>query len=72
MSYIKLAVLLLQIVQYFIKTAERNGAIEEGEKRQIAKALTEVIVRAGVAEQIRIQVAGMTDAELDAELRGDT
>lgn len=72
MSYIKLALVFLQIVQYFIKTAERNGAIEEGEKRQIAKALTEVIVRAGVAEQIRIQVAGMSDAELDAELRGDT
>lgn len=61
MSYIKLALVLFNIAQYFLKEAEKRGQIREGERRQLQKqkdAYNEVITRA-------------LDAALDAVLAVD-
>lgn len=69
MSYVKLALIALQIVQYFVKQAERNSAISEGEQRQIAKATLEVNRSAGISRQIEEETAKMTPEQILRDLQ---
>lgn len=69
MSYVKLALIALQIVQYFIKEAERNKAIDEGERRQIAKATLGVNRAAGISRQIEEETAKMTPEQILRDLQ---
>ena len=68
MSYVKLALIALQLVQYFIKQAERNKAISEGEQREIAKATLGVNRSAGISRQIEEETAKMTPEEIIRDL----
>lgn len=68
MSYIKLALIALQLVQYFVKQAQRNAAINEGELRQIAKATLEVNRTAGISRQIEEETAKMSPEEIVRDL----
>ena len=71
MTYIKLVVLLLQIVQSIIKRMNDNKLIAEGEQRVIAQQLAAVANAAKISIEVRKDVGKKTDAEIDDALRGD-
>lgn len=45
--------------------------MDAGEAMATAKSLTEMAKRLGIVDQVRAEVAALTDAEIDAELAGD-
>lgn len=71
MSWLKLAVLLLQVVRSIMDYLERQSAIKEGERRQIARELAAVAAAAQIRIEVSGKVKGMTDAQVDDALRGD-
>lgn len=62
-ALLKLANLILGIVQ-------QKQLLDAGAKAQLARDLAELAKRAGVADQVSIEVDKLTDDELDQELRG--
>jgi len=68
---IKLAVLLLQVVQLLLRYRERARLLEEGEQRQIAKELARVVQVGSLAKRIREEVDSLDEDAVDAALRGD-
>lgn len=45
--------------------------MDAGAQREVSKMLGEITHRAGIADQVRAEIAGMSDNDLDAELRGE-
>lgn len=70
-DWIKFAVLLLQISRSIIGWLERQQAIQEGQRMVIAKELQAVAAAAKVSGEVKIQVDGMTDAQVDDGLSSD-
>lgn len=71
MTYIKLVVLLLQIVQAVIRYMDERKLIAEGERQVIAKQLKAVAKAAKIAQDVKTDVGHKTDAEVDAALEPD-
>ena len=71
MSYVKIILLALQLVNWLIDELERRKALAEGEKRQIAKALAAVVAAGKMAKEVDDAVAKLSVDEIDDALRGD-
>lgn len=62
----------LQLVLSISDNIRETKLMDAGEARNVAKQMTELSKRLDIGEQVRAEVEAMTDAELDAALRGDT
>lgn len=71
MSWIKAALLLLQIVRQIMDYLERSAAVQEGERRQVAQQLAAIAAAAQIAKETQEEISRLTDAEIDDALRGD-
>lgn len=71
MTWLKIAYLLLTIVKSIMTYLERERAIAEGERREIAKQLAAVAASAQVSMEVRAEIEKMTDAEIDKSLDPD-
>jgi hypothetical protein len=60
---------VLRLLEFLIGEAQKRGWINEGEQRQITKALVEVTRKQEFADAIYAESKAMSDATLDAELR---
>jgi hypothetical protein len=70
-SYVKIVLLALQLVNWIIDQLERRKQLAEGERRQIAKALAQVTIAGKMAKEVDDEVKALSDDEVDAALRGD-
>jgi hypothetical protein len=50
---------------------EREKAIKEGERREVAKQLAAVAASAQIANEVRDEIGKLTDAQVDDALAGD-
>jgi hypothetical protein len=62
--------LVLTIAASLAGWLRNNQLMDAGASQQIAKQLAEVARQGGLSQQIRDEVANMTDPALDAELQG--
>lgn len=61
----------LQLVLSISDNIRETQLLDAGEARATAKALTEIVRRLDIGEAVRAEIEEMTDAEIDAALRGD-
>ena len=71
MTYIKVVLLGLQIITSLIRYLESKRLMDEGARQQIAQELERAQKLIARAKKIQANVGKMTDAEVDAALRGD-
>lgn len=67
LGFLKVLLGLAANVAGIIRTKQ---AMDAGAKAEIGRQLVQVMARVGVTEQVRQEIAGMTDDALDDELRG--
>jgi hypothetical protein len=68
-DWIKVALLVLQIVEKIIDWQRDNGLIDQGRREEIAATAQRIAVKTGVRKIILEQVNAMSADEVDAELR---
>lgn len=72
MGWLGLLKLFLSLASTLANYLREKKLLDAGAKAEIGRQLVEVTRRAGVADQVRAEIANMSDSDLDAELRGDT
>lgn len=68
---VKIVLLLLQLTRSILAWLEREKAIAEGERREISKQLAAIAASAQIANEVREEIARMTDAQVDDALNPD-
>lgn len=68
---VKIVLILLQLARSILSWLEREKAIAEGERREVAKQLAAVAASAQIAMEVRNEIDRLTDAQVDAGLDGD-
>lgn len=71
MSYVKIALFLLSIVNRLSGLARAEKLMDAGKAQLIAQNLAEISQKLGISQQVREEVAKLSDEDLNAELRGD-
>jgi hypothetical protein len=71
MTYVKLALLLVQLATAVIQYVQRRQLISEGERRQIAREMANAARLTGIAKEVREEIGKLTHAEVDDALRDD-
>jgi hypothetical protein len=71
LTWIKVVLILLQLARSILSWLERERAIKEGERREVAKQLAAIAASAQIANETRDEIARMTDAQVDDALSGD-
>jgi hypothetical protein len=71
LTYIKIVLLLLQLARSILSWLEREKAIKEGERREVARQLAAVAAAAQIAAETRDEISRLTDAQVDDALSGD-
>lgn len=71
MGWLKAALLLLQIVKSIMDYLERQGAIAEGERREVAKQLAAVAAAAQIAKEVQDEIAKLSPSQVDDALSRD-
>ena len=71
MTWIKAALALLQIVRSIMDYLERRAAIQEGERREVAKQLAAIAAAAQISIETKAAIDRLTDAQVDDALTGD-
>lgn len=69
MSWIQLILLGLQLVNKITDWALEQKAIQEGERREIARQTASILKKVGVRDEIVARINNLSDSELDDELR---
>lgn len=67
----KFALLLLTVTGQLLTYLQERRLIAEGERRQLEKELLAAAKAAKIAMEIRKQVGGLSDAQVDASLERD-
>lgn len=70
MTYAQIALLLLQLVKFFVDRSRERGLIKQGEDEEIARATAEIWKKTVVAKKIMEEISAMDEAKVDAALRG--
>lgn len=70
MSWIQLVLLGLQLVNKLTDWALEKSAINEGERREIARQSADILKKVGVRDEIVARIRDLSDSDLDLELRG--
>ena len=68
---VKIVLILLQLARSILSWLEREKAIAEGERREVAKQLAAVAGAAQVAMEVRQEIDRLTDAQVNDALAGD-
>ncbi len=71
MTWVKIVLILLQLTRNILAMVEREKAIAEGERRQIAAQLAAVAAAAQISNEVREEIGKLTDAQVDDALDGD-
>jgi hypothetical protein len=71
MSGIKIVLILLQLTRSILSWLERERAIAEGERREVAKQLAAIAASAQIARETADEISRLTDAQVDDALSGD-
>jgi len=71
MTWLKVLQLLLLLATRIAGTVRANILLDAGEAKATARSLAALSARLGIAQQVAEEVGKMSDADLDAELRGD-
>jgi hypothetical protein len=71
MSGIKIVLILLQLARSILSWLERERAIAEGERREVAKQLAAIAASAQIARETADEISRLTDAQVDDALSGD-
>jgi hypothetical protein len=70
-TYIKLVLVGLQIINSLIRYLEEKRLLDEGARQQIARELERTNKLIARSKEIHTKVGTMTNDEVDAALRGD-
>lgn len=70
MSWISLALALLKLVSLWMTWARERELISEGFDKAIAEVALEIVRKTDAGKKIMEKVDAMSDAEVDAGLRG--
>lgn len=70
MPWLGLLKLFLSLASTLANYLREKKLLDAGAKAEIGRQLVEVTRRAGVADQVRAEIANMTDDAIDDELRG--
>lgn len=71
MTWVKIVLLLLQLAKSIMAYLEREKAIAEGERREVAKQLAAIAASAQISIETRAEIDRMTDAQVDKSLDPD-
>ena len=71
MTWLKIALILLQLSRSILAWLEREKAIAEGERREVAKQLAAIAASAQISNETREEISRLTDAQVDDALDGD-
>jgi hypothetical protein len=71
MSWLPLLRLVLQLATAIAGIVRSKQLMDAGEAKITAKNLAALSGRLGIADQVKAEVEALSDADLDAELRGD-
>lgn len=71
MTYIKIVLILLQLARSLLAWLEREKAIKEGERREVAKQLAAVAAAAQIKAETQQEISRLTDAQVDDALNPD-
>lgn len=68
-TWAKVILAVLSLIEKLLDEAEKRHWLNEGEKRQIAKALAEQTRKTEYAQQTLAEISKLNDADTDALLR---
>lgn len=71
MSLLSLVTGVLKLANLLIGMARDRQLLNAGAQAEIGRQVVEITRRAGIADQVRAEIAVMSDDDLNAELRGD-
>jgi hypothetical protein len=71
MSWLAVLKLMLVLADRVARIVQERGLLAAGEDRALAKALSSIAKRLGIARAIASETASMSDDALDRELAGD-
>lgn len=71
MGWIGFLKLLLTVANTVSNIIREKQLMDAGEAKAAAKSLAALSERLGIAKQVAAEVAALSDADLDADLRGD-
>lgn len=71
MTWLKLIWLCLSIANRIAGTVRADKLLDAGEAKATARSLAALASRLGISQEVREEVGRLSDADLDAELRGD-
>ena len=69
-DWIKLALLVLGIVDKIITGVRNQGLIDQGRDAEIARATAAILAKTEYARDVRAKIAAMDDKAVDDALRG--
>lgn len=69
-SWLSFAIALLKLVNGIMNWASRRELIDEGRRQVIAEISLSIAQKVATKKQIMERVDGLTDSQLDDELRG--
>ena len=71
MTWLKVVLALISLARIIANSINTRNLMEAGEAKATAESLAALSARLGIAQLVSAEVAALSDAELDAELRGD-
>lgn len=71
MTWVKLLLLVLNIVKRIATTVQESKLLEAGEAKEVARSLAEISRQLGISQAVREEVSKMSDEDLDKDLRDD-
>lgn len=71
MTWLKVVLALISLARLIANSINTRNLMEAGEAKATAESLAALSARLGIAQLVAAEVAALSDAELDAELRGD-
>lgn len=70
MGWLSLLKIVLSLASTIASYLREKKLLDAGAKAEVGRMLAEITHKADVAAQVRVAISAMSDAELDAELRG--
>lgn len=71
MTYFKIALVLLNIVQGIMRWAEKQGIIKDEQRKELARQLQLAADAAGVKAKFKAEAAKLDEKQIDGALSGD-
>ncbi len=71
MGWLGLLKVFLSLASTLANYLREKKLLDAGAKAEIGRQVVEITRRSGIADQVRAEIAGMTDDALDSELRGE-